>query len=342
MSFDGNGNFLRIMNWQDDAQAGIKIKSDRHDQQDDDFANGLSNAITKDGQSQPVNDIPMNGHKITHLGDPTIDTDAANKKYVDAIKTFSTSLNLSGADANGRLNFTSATGVNGMTWTAADLSWLARLAGTPAGSVNRLVLNDKADGSGVDVFVITETGATTLSSSITATSTVGSKATSGNVHFWFYGPNNEDRGVIYTGAAAAGSLFLRTSGQALFEFNNSSQFKANGAIYSGAAYLNVDGNISGTIWDNFGAHDAYTAINNRIESRAQAWAISYANSCAQSTRVNSEIAFRRSGVTSKWENGSWLFTGVKGDSAGGDAIYYARQFQVYYPAQGWVTGANFT
>jgi hypothetical protein len=111
---------------------------------------------------------------------------------------------------------------------------------------------------------------------------------------------------------------------------------------AGASYLETNGNLAGSVWDAWGAHDAFNAINARIEARAQAWAINYANSCAQSTRMASEIAFRRSGVTGKWENSGWLFTGVKGDSAGGDGIYYARHFEVYYPAQGWVQGATFT
>lgn len=87
MPFDGSGTFNRVMNWVNDAAAGIKIKSDRHDQEDDNFAAGLSNTLTKDGQSQPTANIPMNGKKLVNLGAPTVGTDAATKGYVDTADT---------------------------------------------------------------------------------------------------------------------------------------------------------------------------------------------------------------------------------------------------------------
>lgn len=83
MPFDGSGNFNRVMDWTNDAAAAIKIRADRHDQNDDDIAAGLSNTITKDGQSQPTANIPMNGKKLVNLGAPTTGTDAATKGYVD-------------------------------------------------------------------------------------------------------------------------------------------------------------------------------------------------------------------------------------------------------------------
>jgi hypothetical protein len=83
MPFDGSGTFNRVMNWVNDAAAGIKIKADRHDNEDDNFAAGLSNTLTKDGQSQPTANIPMNGKKLVNLGAPTVGTDAATKTYVD-------------------------------------------------------------------------------------------------------------------------------------------------------------------------------------------------------------------------------------------------------------------
>lgn len=83
MPFDGSGNFNRVMDWTNDAAANIKIRADRHDQNDDDIASGLSNTITKDGQSQPTADIPMNGKKLINLGAPVNPTDAATKATVD-------------------------------------------------------------------------------------------------------------------------------------------------------------------------------------------------------------------------------------------------------------------
>lgn len=83
MPWDGSGNFLRVMDWTDDAAAGIKIKADRHDQEDDNFAQGLSNTLTRDGQSSPTADLTMNGFKLIELGAPIAPADAVNKTYVD-------------------------------------------------------------------------------------------------------------------------------------------------------------------------------------------------------------------------------------------------------------------
>src|SRR5262245_46622663 len=100
MPYNGSGTFNRSngpTGWEDDAAASIKIRADRHDGHDQDLANGLSNAICRDGQSQVSADIPMNNHKITGLkplvsGDSP--NDAANKGYVDALREFTTSLTL--------------------------------------------------------------------------------------------------------------------------------------------------------------------------------------------------------------------------------------------------------
>lgn len=83
MPFDGSGNYNRVMDWTNDAAASIKIRADRHDQNDDDIAAALSLTLTRDGQSQPTADLPMNGKKLTNLGAPVNPTDAATKGYAD-------------------------------------------------------------------------------------------------------------------------------------------------------------------------------------------------------------------------------------------------------------------
>lgn len=83
MPFNGSGGFTRVRNWVADAAAKIKIKSDFHDQEDDNFASGLSNTICKDGQTTVTADIPWNGKKLTNVANPTNPQDAATKGYVD-------------------------------------------------------------------------------------------------------------------------------------------------------------------------------------------------------------------------------------------------------------------
>ena len=84
MPFIGSGQFQRVVGpyqgatlWQDQSiaeQAGGvlgPINPAYFDVQDQDFANGLSNCFTRDGQSTPTADLPMDGKKFTNVGNAT-------------------------------------------------------------------------------------------------------------------------------------------------------------------------------------------------------------------------------------------------------------------------------
>lgn len=336
MAFDGNGTFLRVMNWVQDAASGIKIKSDRHDQQDDDFAAGLTNVITKDGQTQPTNNIPMNGKRLINLGDPTADSDAANKKYVDAVKTFPKGLEISGADAFGRLGFISTTGVNGLSFTGADLGWFAKLAdaGATPPTKNRLVLNDKPDASGTDVIIANDDGSFVAVKSYGKTE-IGVKPTSGVGTVAFYAADGTTvRAKMEVSSGDAGPLTL-TVADKVYTFGNDGNLKSPGRVYAAASYLETNGNIAGSVWTNWGAGDAYNAISTRIEQRAQAWA---------NDRV-ANLQFRKvsqgfSGTAASWAappgavvNGYERVPGGNGQVVG---LYFVY-LQSYDPVRGWVT-----
>ncbi len=89
MAFNGSGTFNRLYSWVTDAANAINITASRMDGEMDGFATGLSNCITKDGQTTVTSDIPMNSNKITVLADPTNNQDAATKAYVDGLTTSS-------------------------------------------------------------------------------------------------------------------------------------------------------------------------------------------------------------------------------------------------------------
>lgn len=57
MSFDGNGNYLRIHNWTADAANGIDINASEMDGEDNSIAGALSICVTRDGQGKMAADF---------------------------------------------------------------------------------------------------------------------------------------------------------------------------------------------------------------------------------------------------------------------------------------------
>lgn len=81
--FDGSGNFENVYSWVEERNDGQVIAADKMDEQDDGIAEGLSNAICKDGQTSVTANIPFANFKITSLGDATNPTDGMNRQTSD-------------------------------------------------------------------------------------------------------------------------------------------------------------------------------------------------------------------------------------------------------------------
>jgi hypothetical protein len=81
MSYNGSGTF-QINTTGQPVVAGTVISSTAFNSLTADLANGLSTAITKDGQTTVTNNIPMSGFKITGLGAATTGTDAARYSQI--------------------------------------------------------------------------------------------------------------------------------------------------------------------------------------------------------------------------------------------------------------------
>lgn len=67
-AFNGTGTFVRSYSWVSDASNGINITASRFDTEDDGFASGLSNCITRDGQGVPTAAIPWGGQNLSGVG----------------------------------------------------------------------------------------------------------------------------------------------------------------------------------------------------------------------------------------------------------------------------------
>lgn len=84
MPFDSQGNFTRVMNWQEDAANSIPILASRHDDEDDNFANGFNEVMCRDGRTQMTGQLKMGSNKIVGVATGTANTDAVNKGQLDS------------------------------------------------------------------------------------------------------------------------------------------------------------------------------------------------------------------------------------------------------------------
>ncbi len=87
MPFDTEGNFTRIHNWEDDRMNGIGIITDHHDEEDDDFSNGLNQTFLRDGRSAMSGNLNVGGFKIINVASGSSDTDVANYKQLTDLET---------------------------------------------------------------------------------------------------------------------------------------------------------------------------------------------------------------------------------------------------------------
>ena len=83
MPFDSEGNFTRVHNWESDRQADIDIVSDRHDEEDDNFANGFNDCMLRDGRATMEGDLKMGNFQVKQVANGTVSTDAVNKSQLD-------------------------------------------------------------------------------------------------------------------------------------------------------------------------------------------------------------------------------------------------------------------
>ena len=87
MPFDSEGVFARIHNWEDDRINDIDIMSDRHDEEDDNFATGLSQCLLRNGQVAMSGNLSMGGFQIKNIANGQSNTDAVNKGQLTTAQT---------------------------------------------------------------------------------------------------------------------------------------------------------------------------------------------------------------------------------------------------------------
>ena len=204
------------------------------------------------------------------------------------------------------------------------------------------MLNTKPDGTGTDVITFNDTGVAEFKGSlgITAASAAAYIKSVGGQHPSLPdGPSRDHAGDHVHDQPSPTAICCFSWAAA-----TSSRWKFYGNLFAhGGAYLQgTTGNVVGTVWSNWGAGDAYSAISARIEARAQAWAINYANSCVQSWRMAGYIEFNHTsgqyGVSATY--GGYVMV-MSRRISGDNYLFGFRQPQLYTPAGGWVTAFPF-
>lgn len=88
MPYNGTGTFTPVYSWQTDAANGILVRADRMDTETLDIASGLSNCMTRDGQSSATASQNMGGQKIINMANGAATTDAVAYGQVFTGATF--------------------------------------------------------------------------------------------------------------------------------------------------------------------------------------------------------------------------------------------------------------
>lgn len=140
MPFSGTGVFTRLYQWINDEANGIYVDATRTDTDSNDIADGLTNCITRDGQSPALAAIPMGSQKITGLAAGTLPGDATNFLQVFTAPTFT------GLTATGAVNLSGATTIN--------MAGIVDIDGATSVTVPTVISTDNSTNAASTAFVV--------------------------------------------------------------------------------------------------------------------------------------------------------------------------------------------
>lgn len=79
------------------ATPGTTVRSEQHNVPLRDIEQALTDSIPRNGSAPMTGNLPMGGRRVTGLGAPTADGDAATKQYVDTATVASSRIRMTGA-----------------------------------------------------------------------------------------------------------------------------------------------------------------------------------------------------------------------------------------------------
>ena len=128
MPFDSQGNFTRVHNWEEDRQNDIEIVSERHDQEDDNFAAGLSSCMLRDGRCTMTGNLNMGNFQVKNVANGSASTDAVNYSQLSSINN--NAVHKTGNETvAGNKTFTGTTTVTTANITTASVSETLNIPG---------------------------------------------------------------------------------------------------------------------------------------------------------------------------------------------------------------------
>lgn len=193
MAFNGSGTFV-LLSPQYPAVPDTLIEAEDYNDILEDLATGLSTCMTKDGQTPPTQNIPMNSKKLTGLGAPTVAGDALSFGAAATISTLTLTSAL--AVAQGGTGATTAAGAR-TNLSAVGLTGNETVAGNKT-------FSGTSTFSGSAAF----NGAVTMGSgAISIGSSGGWTSTSGDMTL-----NNGDIDIVSGQLFVSGAPLLSTSG----------------------------------------------------------------------------------------------------------------------------------
>lgn len=86
MPFDSQGKFTRLHSWEQDRIDDIDIVSDHHDEEDDNFADGLNECLLRSGLVPMEGNLNLGGFKLVNMGAATSEQDAVNRSQLNEAK----------------------------------------------------------------------------------------------------------------------------------------------------------------------------------------------------------------------------------------------------------------
>jgi hypothetical protein len=134
MPYNGTGTFTRLYNWTSDANNSLPISSTKFDAEDNDFASGLSNCLTRDGQGKPTTGLtwsqsltlnlaadgtPLTVGRIGGSNNPALQVQVADATGVTLNLSTAQLLSLNSAGSIGLTSVTTLAFAAGTTWSVS-------------------------------------------------------------------------------------------------------------------------------------------------------------------------------------------------------------------------------